>query len=1325
MEPHGHNYIARYPKPGGGYRYLYPGDERGKFLHDAHERLKRQHEQGNAPLGTSAKEMQQAIAERRKHVEEHLDNEHEKNKKAFQLFHDILHKKKDADFSSVTKEEWERAHRHTFSHEPTWEGPVSAFKKQYIKKSMDAIDRLEELSKGQARGGAYYRRVPTGNPKRPYDYYYTKEAYERAHGSGAHVNGGEAKEDRKKAAYQKYLDKVRQKEKAFDYIHHATVDDLSADWQKGGLPNDSERSAVEGVYSRWKASGKVYPLGPDLAKKQIFHGMRLHRQKADSTIKKSEVAMDAIDQLAPLSKGGPYIGPKGGKWADPQHTIPWKEETPTAEKKGPQTEREYEDEILRMIRRNQETRIGVKPVMRNLHDGGVGVIDLGQSEPKPGGYDWETRDKRIATGSTWKEVYDQLSGKAVPEKPKPQNETHLFTQSHAAQLRTGDIVGKGQHNEMRIESVSPTMITTTYTHGGYIGMRGPKKRSQFKWNGKGFHRRGEYLHADGPHRIRKSEVAMDAIDQLEKAARKKTPHPVSEAQRRWAFAAEARGELPKGKAREWSRRVKGKNLPEAKMVDAIEMLGKRTPGIRRALRALAEAKNANTQRVAQGKAPIIEGEKVSLETFSRRTGAPGSKKEAKERLAAKMVGDAIDLIGKFADLMNKEGQSKDQKADKKNDKPPFGKKPNGNDGKPQPGDKREYKTKIENPEKPGEFTFELLSEDERPEDARFVVSDETPEGAHWEMPHHSEHYEHFKQWKAARKQGLQGTDIPEELVHGAMKHAQKHHFDAGPHKAAYDDYLAHQNSNGAPKPPPSHHTMNGNGNGNGNNGSHPAMRSKDENGKGQPPMKSGQQPPQKPEKKPQMMGKMVIPADEMQDTKTYGVSRSGTERPAVGSNTRTMEDNYQEIFGYMKEYTEMKSMDAIDQLEVLSKAGPYIGPKGGQWADPKHTIPWKGEKQFGPATKQKLAQAQKWVEKSPLSLDSKKLERDLRLLRNNPPRVRTVWSTPHLKRHVIEVWSTVTGKYIPEGERKEESDAHKELKGWIEDHKEKIQRFRDAIGESERAEAEKKRKPDPYPGKTFHEALMASGKTKKSEGSEPMYQQEGDTYKLSKGIYSYDDRDGKAKDLPDAYLFEYLAGFVKEAITSYDCRNRLKALTAGEDIYTRAAQEAMQMLVRQMPQDKNLMRATKKYKVTQQTLADIIKQRNFIATPSDSKPSGRDYNDPASSYFSTDWDSMTSMGVTGDASPTGEVMLASEQNPWAQGAPGVKLASEPDARPAVPMPGNPFGDVGVLHKSKVRQLYPDQSVRANVNASCIIHGSRDLTKDQNFQNPHGACTCKR
>jgi len=36
----------------------------------------------------------------------------------------------------------------------------------------------------------------------------------------------------------------------------------------------------------------------------------------------------------------------------------------------------------------------------------------------------------------------------------------------------------------------------------------------------------------------------------------------SEAQRRWMFAAEKRGEVPKGKAREWAEHTKGQRLPE-------------------------------------------------------------------------------------------------------------------------------------------------------------------------------------------------------------------------------------------------------------------------------------------------------------------------------------------------------------------------------------------------------------------------------------------------------------------------------------------------------------------------------------------------------------------------------------------------------------------------------------------------------------------------------------------------------------------------------------------------------------------------------------------
>lgn len=30
------------------------------------------------------------------------------------------------------------------------------------------------------------------------------------------------------------------------------------------------------------------------------------------------------DQLGLVAKGGPFVGPHGGKWADAQHTVPWK-----------------------------------------------------------------------------------------------------------------------------------------------------------------------------------------------------------------------------------------------------------------------------------------------------------------------------------------------------------------------------------------------------------------------------------------------------------------------------------------------------------------------------------------------------------------------------------------------------------------------------------------------------------------------------------------------------------------------------------------------------------------------------------------------------------------------------------------------------------------------------------------------------------------------------------------------------------------------------------------------------------------------------------------
>jgi len=51
----------------------------------------------------------------------------------------------------------------------------------------------------------------------------------------------------------------------------------------------------------------------------------------------------SIDTLDDFAKGGPYYGPRGGKWADPQHKIPWQESKKKPSKKKP-TEKKPEKE---------------------------------------------------------------------------------------------------------------------------------------------------------------------------------------------------------------------------------------------------------------------------------------------------------------------------------------------------------------------------------------------------------------------------------------------------------------------------------------------------------------------------------------------------------------------------------------------------------------------------------------------------------------------------------------------------------------------------------------------------------------------------------------------------------------------------------------------------------------------------------------------------------------------------------------------------------------------------------------------------------------------
>lgn len=54
-----------------------------------------------------------------------------------------------------------------------------------------------------------------------------------------------------------------------------------------------------------------------------------------------------------MKSGGPYIGPRGGKWADAQHTIPWEEPSlptaPTAPKEGKKSSMQHAIDLAKQL----------------------------------------------------------------------------------------------------------------------------------------------------------------------------------------------------------------------------------------------------------------------------------------------------------------------------------------------------------------------------------------------------------------------------------------------------------------------------------------------------------------------------------------------------------------------------------------------------------------------------------------------------------------------------------------------------------------------------------------------------------------------------------------------------------------------------------------------------------------------------------------------------------------------------------------------------------------------------------------------------------------
>ena len=157
------------------------------------------------------------------------------------------------------------------------------------------------LSKGY-RGGKYYRRVPTGNVKRPYRYYYTRQSYERAHGKeGVHVGGERAKRTHA-------IKKLKAELKKRTHVKNALNDSVSVTkaerfWVKGtdfGLP-------AQTIHVHAKDTGRKNQFGEPIRE---YHGERkeLHDEIIAAAVKGVKRVPDNQKPVAIVMMGGGGAG---------------------------------------------------------------------------------------------------------------------------------------------------------------------------------------------------------------------------------------------------------------------------------------------------------------------------------------------------------------------------------------------------------------------------------------------------------------------------------------------------------------------------------------------------------------------------------------------------------------------------------------------------------------------------------------------------------------------------------------------------------------------------------------------------------------------------------------------------------------------------------------------------------------------------------------------------------------------------------------------------------------------------------------------------------
>lgn len=163
-------------------------------------------------------------------------------------------------------------------------------------------DMLQKAKR--AKGGSYHRRVvlPNGKVK----YFYTEAEYKAW--PGAHLSGHEVATEHAKRAVQGLVERAGP-----EGVGHEHLAEVAKEHGGEATAAAVKHGLHEGGHYVWKDG-------------------RLHRRDASHDLMhklyggEGEAAEDAAaeaEQPVQKSAAGPFIGPRGGKWADPEHTVAW------------------------------------------------------------------------------------------------------------------------------------------------------------------------------------------------------------------------------------------------------------------------------------------------------------------------------------------------------------------------------------------------------------------------------------------------------------------------------------------------------------------------------------------------------------------------------------------------------------------------------------------------------------------------------------------------------------------------------------------------------------------------------------------------------------------------------------------------------------------------------------------------------------------------------------------------------------------------------------------------------------------------------------------